>query len=141
MSKTRTKVVCESGIRGWRDYLQANYEDQELWIMYSETYGLAHRLGYESAEEAWDDNPLIEGSVIPSDFRVVKQSLYQSLKEAGCVMSNHESDLYVEDTDTARSIIEKSDKKIAARFIDRVTQAPTLEVAFAFEPFFEAKRK
>lgn len=140
MSKTRTKVVCKSGISGWRDYLQANYDDdKETWMMFSETYGLADRLGYDSAEEAWDDNPIIEGSVIPSDFRVVKQSLYQKLKDAGCVISNHESDLYVEDTETSRKIIEQSGHKIACRFIDRVTQAPSLEVAFAYEPFFQKK--
>lgn len=139
MSKTRTKVKCKSGISGWRDYLQANYEDQETWEMFSETYGLADRLGYNSAEEAWNDNPLIEGSVHPSDFRVVKQSLYESLKEAGCVISGYHSDLYVEDTATSRKIIKEAEANITCRFIDRVTQAPTIEIFGAFDPFWEDK--
>lgn len=67
----RTQVKCQSGQTGWRRTLHENYEnDKERWLSFSETYGLAHRLGFDSAEEAWEENPIIEGSVIPSDFRV-----------------------------------------------------------------------
>lgn len=67
----RTQVKCKSGQTGWRSTLHENYDnDREQWLSCSETYGLANRLGYDDAEEAWDDNPIIEGSVIPSDFRV-----------------------------------------------------------------------
>jgi len=61
--------ICKSGIKGWKKRLRKNYlslKDLQLW---DEMYGVVARLGYGSAEEAWKDNPMIEGSVNPSDFR------------------------------------------------------------------------
>lgn len=55
----------------WRARLQDNYDnDFEMWMAYADMYGLAERLGFQSAEEAWDANPLIQGSVYPEDFRL-----------------------------------------------------------------------
>ncbi len=45
--------------------------DLEQWIAFSRTYGLAKRLGFKTAQAAWQSNPMIEGSVIPSDYRKV----------------------------------------------------------------------
>ena len=53
-------------------HLKDNYKDFEEFKHYSETYGLAKRLGYESAETAWKKNPLIQFGVNPSDFKKVK---------------------------------------------------------------------
>jgi len=55
----------------WQDRLQNNYSSLAEWLDYSELYGLAERLGYSDAHEAWEDNPMIQGSVHPEDFKVV----------------------------------------------------------------------
>lgn len=56
----------------WVDKLQNDYDnDFEKWKAYSDMYGLAERLGFESPEEAWEANPLVQGSVYPEDFKVV----------------------------------------------------------------------
>lgn len=65
------QVRCKSGLTGWQGKLQENYSSFEEFEAYSETYGLAARLGYDDAQEAWDANPIIQGSVNPSDFRKV----------------------------------------------------------------------
>lgn len=52
----------------WQAFLRENYASREEWEAYSETYGLAERLGYATADEAWDDNPYIQGGVNPGDF-------------------------------------------------------------------------
>jgi hypothetical protein len=65
-------VKCKSGIKGWQCRLQKNYESFEEFKSYSETFGIAERLGFKSPEEAWKKNPIIQGSVIPSDLCVVK---------------------------------------------------------------------
>lgn len=65
-------VKTKSGLTGWRAHLQANYKCFSEFESYSNIYGLHERLGFKTAEEAWDANPLLEGSVNPSDLRVVK---------------------------------------------------------------------
>jgi len=55
----------------WQMRLRDNYEnDFQSWLTYSETYGLAERLG-GTPEQLWDENPVIQGSVYPKDFRIV----------------------------------------------------------------------
>ena len=66
------KVKCKSGIIGWKNRLQKNYNSFEEFEHYSESYAIHSRLGFHSAEEAWDANPIIKGSVIPSDLEIVK---------------------------------------------------------------------
>jgi hypothetical protein len=65
------QVKCKSGIIGWQSRLQKQYEYFELFEAYDENYNNAKRLGYGSAKEAWEANPIIQGSVNPSDLRVV----------------------------------------------------------------------
>ena len=67
------QVKCDSGIMGYRVRLQEDYDDFDDFEWYSDVYCLATRLGYESAEAAWADNPMVQGSVIPEDFRVVTE--------------------------------------------------------------------
>lgn len=86
------QVRCKSGLIGWQTRLRASYDDNpDSWKWYNEHYGLAARLGYGSAQAAWEANPLIEGSVLPSDFRVVDGR--QPWKYHGCqiepVMGEH----------------------------------------------------
>jgi len=59
----------------WKDHLQDVYKDFEEWKSYSEMFGLCERLGYESDEEAWEANPLIQGSEQPEEFKVVKSQV------------------------------------------------------------------
>lgn len=67
-------VRCKSGLKGWQDHLRSNYEGKfEQFEAYDRIYGLAARLGYASASEAWEANPIVQGSTNPEDFRVVKR--------------------------------------------------------------------
>lgn len=43
------RVKCKSGLMGWRRRLRSNYDSFEVFEAYSDTYGLAHRLGFSSA--------------------------------------------------------------------------------------------
>ncbi len=65
-------VICKSGVKGWQCNLQDNYSSFEEFKSYSEMYGLANKLGYASAKKAWNENPIIQGSTNPYDFRKVK---------------------------------------------------------------------
>lgn len=67
----RDPVICNSGQPGERSRLQLRYSSFEEWQAYSDTYGLAARLGCASAAAAWEKNPIIESSVNPDDFRGV----------------------------------------------------------------------
>ena len=60
----------------WREFLQKNYGSREEWLAYSDAYGLAERLGFDSAEAAWDANPFIQGSTNPADFGLADLSAY-----------------------------------------------------------------
>lgn len=72
------RVRCKSGVMGWRTRLRNIYAVTGVnagfdeWLSYSAAYELSNRLGYKHARAAWNANPVIEGSVNPSDFRKVK---------------------------------------------------------------------
>jgi hypothetical protein len=66
------QVICKSGLKGSEQRLQRRYDSFVEFQAYSDTYGLATRLGYKSAETAWKANPLVQSSVEPSDFRKVR---------------------------------------------------------------------
>lgn len=68
------QVKCKSGLTGWQQRLRKNYDnDFESFKNFCEVFAIHTRLGYKRPETAWRYNPLIEGSVDPSDFRVVKR--------------------------------------------------------------------
>lgn len=69
-----TKVKCKSGIVGWQNRLQKNYSSFEEFESYCEIYNIHSRLGFKTALETWETNPLIQGSTIPSDLQVVSES-------------------------------------------------------------------
>ena len=56
----------------WQARLQSVYDSEAEWLAYDEIYGLAGRLDYSDPQQAWQDNPLIQGSVNPSDYQRVK---------------------------------------------------------------------
>jgi hypothetical protein len=69
MEKKMKTVICDSGLEGWRHRLQENYSSFEEFDSYDAIYKLAQRLGYDNTQDAWEDNPMIQGSTKPSDFR------------------------------------------------------------------------
>ncbi len=57
---------------GWTGRLQSTYDhDFEQFKGYDEVYQIAKRLGFATAEEAWEANPKVYGSVYPEDLHVV----------------------------------------------------------------------
>ena len=66
------RVRCKSGLMGWRTRLRNNYENFDEWEGNSDMWGLSMRLGYSNPLRAWNANPIIEGSINPSDFRKVR---------------------------------------------------------------------
>jgi len=69
MSKFK-RIKCRSGLTGEQYHLQSPYADFEEFEYYDGIYNLSSRLGFNTAREAWDANPLVEHSVEPSDFRI-----------------------------------------------------------------------
>ncbi len=65
------RVKCQSGIEGWQDNLQNVYGSLPEFRDFCRMYSIYKRLGYASAKDAWDANPLIQGSTNPDDLRVV----------------------------------------------------------------------
>ena len=70
-TETMKRVRCKSGLEGWRERLQRVYADFEEFSSYNELYSIAQRVGFRSAKRCWQANPLIEGSIEPSDLRRV----------------------------------------------------------------------
>jgi len=67
----RYETVCQSGLTGWRQRVQGLFDAFETFEACCESYNNHARLGYKTPRECWDANPVIEGSVIPSDYRKV----------------------------------------------------------------------
>lgn len=68
----RHNVKCTSGLIGWQGRLQENYANYEQFEAYAAIYSLHLRLGYEDSRAAWEANPVVQGSVNPSDYRKVR---------------------------------------------------------------------
>jgi hypothetical protein len=65
------RIRCKSGLMGYRCRLRSNYDSFQQFQAYAEMYGLHNRLGYRTIKGAWKANPMVEGSIEPSDFRKV----------------------------------------------------------------------
>jgi hypothetical protein len=68
-------------------------------------------------------------------------SLYQELIAAGIPTDSHESDLYVLNTPVARGLIAKHGKRGVVGFNSKVDGKRWLDVPFAYDPFWERKRR
>ena len=66
------RVKCKSGLMGSQLKLQHSYLNFEDFKSYCGLYSIHERLGYATAEAAWEDNPTIQVSVNPADFCKVK---------------------------------------------------------------------
>lgn len=87
------KVKKTGGVdEAWKGKLQDQYTGYEEFRHYSDTFGLAKRLGFKSARAAWDDNPTVTGSVNPKDYKKVPAEKKESeLHEHlfGCAVCGH----------------------------------------------------
>jgi hypothetical protein len=72
-------------------------------------------------------------------------TLYTDLAAAGCVTDHHESDLYTQDTATARRIIAEhrttGEDVFVTPFRNRLDGSPWLDLPFMYAPFWEARRR
>ena len=55
----------------WKMKVRKVYASLDELKAYDNIYHIAARLGYSDCETLWNDNPLIQGSVNPQDFRKV----------------------------------------------------------------------
>lgn len=71
----------------------------------------------------------------------MEKSLYQTLKDAGIELDNHESDLYFEVTAKTTGILLKFQTHFenAQRFRDNRTQRLMYDIPFAFAPYWDDK--
>ena len=69
----KNQAVCKSGLTGWKCNLQENYNSFQEFKEYCRVYAIHTRLGYKSMKKAWEENPLIKGSTIPSDLEIIKK--------------------------------------------------------------------
>lgn len=70
--------------------------------------------------------------------------LYQMLRDAGCETDNHESDLYVKDTETARRVIAEYEQATGKRvnketFRSQIDKTAWFDIPFQYTPFWERK--
>lgn len=72
--ESRVKKLDEWLNEIWKSHIQDVYTDFEEFEDYNKIYGLAKRLGFKSTKEAWDKNPMIQGSTDPKDYKIIKES-------------------------------------------------------------------
>ena len=58
----------------WKDTIQNVYESLEELQQYNEIYGVAQRLGFDSVEELWEKNPMVQGSTDPKDYKLASNN-------------------------------------------------------------------
>lgn len=70
-------------------------------------------------------------------------NLYETLKAAGCKLDSHESDLYVEATPDAKAILLTFpiERTVARIFKNNLDGKMWYDVPFAYEPWWDARRK
>jgi hypothetical protein len=76
LSSVGVSIYGESVVNEWTDRLRTTYDNNfDEFQSLDRNYGIAKKLGYKSAREAWQKNPLIKGSTDPSDLEVVYEGL------------------------------------------------------------------
>ena len=66
-------VKCDSGEMGVQQRFKSIYDDYEDFLVFDKMFNIAKRLGYDNQKKLWDDNPIVQGSTNPSDFKIVKK--------------------------------------------------------------------
>ena len=77
----KRKIQCDSGLMGWQDRLRKVYGSHGEFVSYDSIYNIARRIGFDCTEEAWDANPVIQGSTNPKDLRASRPEEYQPKKK------------------------------------------------------------
>jgi hypothetical protein len=95
------KVKCKSGIWGWRGHLRGNYDSFGDFKYWCDIRAIHTRLGYKTPETAWRANPLIEGSVNPSDLRRVPRKRKRSVRMTEQQRRDEKNGLFGEHVDIA----------------------------------------
>lgn len=72
---------------------------------------------------------------MPSFYETIKKLIPKD------ELDHHESDLYVRDSELARTIIRQFGKTDGTTFISRVDGKKWHDLPFAYEPFWNKKRK
>jgi hypothetical protein len=68
------QVRCKSGLRGWQGRLSQVYKNFDEFEIYCASHGIHIRLGFKDIRRCWIANPIVQGSVNPSDLRRVRES-------------------------------------------------------------------
>lgn len=75
-SKLKTDInenMKKKILKEWVGSLQDNYDgDYEQFESYDEMYNISTRLGFDSPQEAWDENPHILSTKNPNNIKVIK---------------------------------------------------------------------
>lgn len=70
----------------------------------------------------------------------MSQGIYEKLLAAGCEMSNHESDLYVKATETAREILKGYEhRENVTTFKNNIDGLTWYDVPFAYTPWWDKR--
>ncbi len=67
----------------WKERLQNVYDSFTEWNSYALTYGLHIRLGFASTIDAWEANPMCQGSTIPADYGLSPMGEYRFIAAGG----------------------------------------------------------
>ena len=67
---SKKQIICSSGEVGTRERIKNIYDDYQEFLIFNKRYNIAERLGYASVRQLWVDNPIVEGSSNPSDFKI-----------------------------------------------------------------------
>jgi len=72
-----------------------------------------------------------------------EKSLYEQMRDAGLIVGNHESDLYVLNRERTHKILEEhpSHKKNASSFISQTGEGHCLDIPFAYDPWWNKAEK
>ena len=65
-------VKCDSGEFGVQQNLQEIYDNYQDFLIFDSLFNITKRLGYKDSKSLWNDNPLVQGSTNPKDFKIVK---------------------------------------------------------------------
>lgn len=65
----------------WVMHVQESYPSLEELEAYDDMYGIAKRVGFSSAKELWDADPILKGGVNPGELSLATEEEYQNHKE------------------------------------------------------------
>lgn len=122
MNDNTQTVTLDSGQSGWRSPLRANYDSYEEFEDYCDNYGLHKRLGFQSAEHAWEINPVIQGGTLPQDYRIFSVTLDGRTWEARYLPETDEFIIVEDDTVAVTSSVGA----------DQITEAPDYETILGY---------